>query len=176
MGERYDLLVDFCPHAGQNLTLHNALNVLGNVDFAATDRIMRFVVSNTPCPSDNPPTPSFLRSIPPPPQTSVSKDFTFARIGEHWVVNGVGWADIDNRILTRPALGSDEIWQLTNANVNGTGIHPVHIHLVDFQVLSRTGGRDGVAPYEAAGLKDVVWLGPGETVRVVARYAPWKGV
>jgi FtsP/CotA-like multicopper oxidase with cupredoxin domain len=31
-------------------------------------------------------------------------------------------------------------------------------------------------PYEAAGKKDVVWIAPGESVRVVARYAPWEGV
>lgn len=31
-------------------------------------------------------------------------------------------------------------------------------------------------PYESVALKDVVWLGPSETVRVIARYAPWDGV
>lgn len=31
-------------------------------------------------------------------------------------------------------------------------------------------------PYEAAGLKDVVWLGKNEVVLVEAHYAPWNGV
>jgi bilirubin oxidase len=56
------------------------------------------------------------------------------------------------------------------------GVHLVHIHLVDFQILSRPGGRNAFLPFEVAGKKDVVWNSPDETVRVVARYAPWKGV
>lgn len=177
MGERYEVIVDFSPLAGQNVTMRNARNVPGNIDFALTDIVMRFVVGNTVKDNtNNGPVPQNLRHIPPPPKTPITKSFSFARIDESWVINGVGWVDVEHRILTRPKLGADEIWELRNVNVNGTGIHPVHIHLVDFQVLSRTGGRNAVAPYEAAGMKDVVWLGPGETVRVVARYAPWPGV
>ena len=47
--------------------------------------------------------------------------------------------------------------------------------LIDFQIVSRSGDRP-VLPYEKEGLKDVVWLGRGETVRVLAKYAPWDGV
>jgi hypothetical protein len=43
------------------------------------------------------------------------------------------------------------------------------------QIISRTGGRS-VLPYEKVALKDVVLLGKSETVRVIARYAPWDGV
>lgn len=50
------------------------------------------------------------------------------------------------------------------------------MHLVDFKVLQRTNGDRSVLPYESAGLKDVVWLGKGETVIVEAHYAPWNGV
>lgn len=42
--------------------------------------------------------------------------------------------------------------------------HPIHIHLIDFQVVARAGsGRKGVTPYEAAALKDVVYLGTNGT-------------
>jgi bilirubin oxidase len=175
MGERYEIIVDFAGLEGQNITMKNARGIIGNVDFAATDLVMRFIVGSvTNDNNNNGPVPSTLRYISPPPQTDITKTFTFERILDHWVINGVGWADIEHRILTRPTLGTDEIWELQNGN--GTGIHPVHIHLVDFQVLSRTGGRGEVLPYEAAGQKDIVWLSPGETVRVVARYAPWPGV
>ncbi|KAH7380437.1 Cupredoxin [Phaeosphaeria sp. MPI-PUGE-AT-0046c] len=175
MGERYEIIVDFAGFEGKNITMKNARDVVGSIDFAATDKVMRFVVGNTiRSGRNNGAIPSDLRPIPQPPQADVTKHFEFARINEKWVVNGVGWADIGHRILTRPTLGADEIWELSNGN--GTGVHPVHIHLVDFQVLSRSGGRSKVLPYEAAGFKDVVWLAPGETVRVVARYAPWPGV
>lgn len=175
MGERYELIVDFSGFASQNITMRNANGIVGNIDYAATDRVLRFVVGKVEGDAvPDKPTPSNLRYIPPPPQTSVTKNFTFSRINEEWVINGVGWADIEHRILTRPTLGADEIWELRHGGGNAT--HPIHIHLVDFQVLSRTGGRNAVRPYEAAGMKDVVWIAPSETVQVVARYAPWKGV
>lgn len=175
MGERYEIVIDFAKFAGKNITMRNAQGVFGNIDFAATDRVMRFVVGSTMSNgANNGAVPIDLRYIPPPPQASVTKDFTFERIDGEWLINGVGWVDIEHRILSRPALGADEIWQLRNGN--GSGVHPIHIHLVEFQVLSRSGGRNVVAPYEAAGMKDVVWLSPNETIRVVARYAPWEGV
>ncbi|KAK1913807.1 hypothetical protein P3342_007052 [Pyrenophora teres f. teres] len=174
-GERYEIIVDFASYAGKNITMLNERGMVGNLDYAATDRVMRFVVGNqtTNC-TNNGQIPENLRYIPPAPETNVTKNFTFSRIDGDWVINGVGWADIENRILTRPTLGEDEIWELRHGGGNAS--HPVHIHLVDFQVLSREGGRNMVLPYEAAGMKDVIWIAPGEVVRVVARYAPWKGV
>lgn len=175
MGERYEIVVDFSGYEGQNITVHNARGVPGNLDYSATDLVTRFVVGETVTDdTNNGEVPSSLRYIPPAPDVSVTKNFTFTRIGDEWLINGVGWADVEHRILTRPILGTDEIWELRHGGGNAT--HPVHIHLVDFQVLSRVGGRNAVMPYEAAGMKDVVWVSPGEVVRVVARYAPWKGV
>lgn len=45
-------------------------------------------------------------------------------------------------------------------------------------VIARTGGNMDrtVEPYEDRGLKDVVWLGPSETVYVAAAYQPWDGL
>jgi spore coat protein A len=47
---------------------------------------------------------------------------------------------------------------------SGGWFHPVHIHLVDFKILDRNGGRR--SPYEL-GPKDVVYVGENETVRVI---------
>lgn len=176
MGERYEIVVDFADYAGKNITLKNSRGMGENFDYAATDMVMRFVVGRSVSDqTNNGGVPQSLRYIPPPPTKDVAdKSFTFERVGDEWLINGVGFADIEHRILTRPPRGADEIWTLTNGNGNGT--HPVHIHLVDFQVLSRTGGRDEVLPYESAGMKDVVWLAAGETIQVAARYAPWDGV
>ena len=52
----------------------------------------------------------------------------------------------------------------------------MHVHLVNYQVVSRTGGSRGVLPYETAGLKDVVLLDPGESVQIRALYGPWNGM
>ena len=175
-GERYDIVVDFSAYKGQNVTMRNSRGMAEAVDYAATDLVMRFVVGESVTDSsNNGDVPSSLRHIPPPPtKNAADKDFTFERINDKWVINGVGFSDIEHRILTRPPRGADEIWTLRNGN--GGGSHPVHIHLVDFQVLSRTGGRGRVEAYESAGMKDIVWLAGGESVRVVARYAPWDGV
>lgn len=77
-------------------------------------------------------------------------------------------------ILAKPARGAIEVWQLENNS--GGWSHPVHIHLVDFQIISRTGGKRSVLPYEKEALKDVVLLGENEKVQVIARYAPWDGI
>ena len=52
-----------------------------------------------------------------------------------------------------------EIWRLI-ADVH----HPVHLHLVGFQVLSRRGRPP--LPHDA-GLKDTVSLRPGEAVEII---------
>ena len=82
--------------------------------------------------------------------------------------------DINNRVLARPPYGTTELWEFQYAG--GPGLHPVHIHLVDFQIVNRTGGTRGDLPYEAAGLKDIVLLEPGETVQVLAYYGAWNGL
>ncbi|KAF2470226.1 uncharacterized protein BDR25DRAFT_226954 [Lindgomyces ingoldianus] len=174
MGERYEIIVDFSNYGGKNITMKNARGMGENIDYVATDMVMRFTVGNSVSNNSNNNLPSNLVHVPfPPDKTEADKDFTFERIGDEWLINGVGFSDVEHRILTKPPRGAVEVWTLHNS---GQGTHPVHIHLVDFQVLSRTGGRNTVYPYEAAGLKDVVWLAAGETVRVAARYAPWDGV
>ena len=97
------------------------------------------------------------------------RHFKFERSNGKFEVNGISWASgAEARVLAKPERGSTEIWELENSS--GGWTHPIHIHLVDFEVLSRSGGeRTVVLPYEAAGLKDVVWLNKGETVRVKAQ-------
>jgi hypothetical protein len=109
-----------------------------------------------------------------PVKTTPSYHFEFARNGGEWRINGVGFQNINNRVLAKPPRGTIQVWELENGG--GGWTHPVHVHLVDFKVLSRTGGDRGVQNYEAQGLKDVVWLAQGETVTVEAQYAPWDGL
>jgi bilirubin oxidase len=99
----------------------------------------------------------------------------FQHDGGMWNINGHVWSDgIEARVLAKPQRGSIEVWELINKA--GGWSHPIHIHLIDFQVIQRTGGSRGVQPYEQVALKDVVWLGPNERVLVIARYSPWDGI
>lgn len=136
---------------------------------------MRFIVSSTAV-TDLSVVPDTLRSVPFPTTTTpnvINHHFRFHRSNSQWMINDVVFADADNRVLANVPRGTVEIWELENSSDGWT--HPVHVHLVDFRVLERRGNR-AVMPYEDAGLKDVVWLGKGETVVVEAHYAPWDGV
>jgi FtsP/CotA-like multicopper oxidase with cupredoxin domain len=174
MGERYEVVFDFAPFAGQNILLRNTEDVGEDDDYLHTNKVMRFVVSNTPV-TDPSSVPSTLATVhwPSPGGPGVDQHFLFHRSNSQWQINGVVFADVNNRVLANVPRGTVEVWELENSS--GGWTHPIHIHLVDFKVLSRTNGRP-LYNYETQGLKDVVWLGPGETVKVEAHYAPWDGV
>ncbi|KAL2211026.1 multicopper oxidase [Sarocladium strictum] len=170
MAERWEIVVDFSSLAGQNVTLRNQEKVGKDDDYKETVNVMRFIVDSKAV-TDNSRVPSTLRDVPfPPPATGkVDRRFEFARTGGEWRINGVVFSDVNNRVLAKVPKGTVETWELVNGG--GGWTHPVHVHLVDFRVLSRSNGKRSVLPYEAAGLQDVVWLDAGETVRVQAFFA-----
>lgn len=176
MAERWEVVFDFTQYAGKNVTLKNGRDVQHDEDYAATDKVMQFVVGKTvSSQAGNGNLPSSLRTVPfPPKKSGIDRNFKFGRTGGMWTVNGLTFADVNNRILAKPVRGSIEVWELENSS--GGWSHPVHIHLVDFQILSRTGGKRPVLNYEKEALKDVVLLGENEKVTVIARYAPYDGV
>ncbi|KAJ4288088.1 hypothetical protein N0V90_012105 [Kalmusia sp. IMI 367209] len=175
MAERWEVVIDFSNYKGKNITLKNARDVQADEDYNSTDKVMQFVVGDTVTSDQgNGDLPAKLRDVPfPPSKSGVDRTFKFERTGGEWKVNGVTFSDINNRILAKPPRGAIEIWELQNGG--GGWSHPVHIHLIDFQIISRKGGRS-VLNYEKEALKDVVLLGTSETVQVIARYAPWDGV
>ncbi|KAI9158101.1 Bilirubin oxidase [Paramyrothecium foliicola] len=178
MAERYEVVFDFSAYAGKSIDLRN-LEDVGDFgtdkDYLHTDKVMRFNVAAGPLAQpDTSTVPSTLRQVPfPPSGTAVNHHFRFHRSNGQWLINNVGFADVENRMLANVPLNTVEIWELENSS--GGWTHPIHVHLVDFRVISREGDR-GVMPYEAEGLKDVVWLAKGETVRVEAHYSPYPGV
>ncbi|KAF2750885.1 hypothetical protein M011DRAFT_455861 [Sporormia fimetaria CBS 119925] len=176
MAERWEIIVDFSAYAGKNVTLRNNRDVQKDEDYNSTDKVMRFVVGRTVTSTENNQNPpSSLRTVPFPPRKSgVDRTFRFEKSNSKWTINGVTFSDVNNRILAKPERGKVEVWQLENNS--GGWSHPVHIHLVDFQIISRSGGKRSVLPYEKEALKDVVLLGENEKVQVIARYAPWDGV
>ncbi len=177
VAERYEVVFDFSSFAGQTIELRNEDEVGGfgvDDDFINTDKVMRFVVSSDAV-DDPSVVPDTLREVPFPSASSgIDHTFHFERHNGEWRINDVGFEDVENRVLANVPRGTVEIWELENGS--GGWTHPIHVHLVDFRVLERTNGDRSVMPYEARGLKDVVWLATGETVLVEAHYAPWDGV
>ncbi|TMC80590.1 MAG: multicopper oxidase family protein, partial [Chloroflexi bacterium] len=138
-------------------------NVLGT---GSTADIMRFDVVRQA--KDESRVPAILAPFEPldPIKASVTRSFRFTQGLGMWLING-NYFD-PNRVDATPRLGATEIWEFTSdAN------HPIHMHLVNFQVLS----RDGRAPDpEDAGYKDTVFLKAGETARVITRFEGYRGL
>ena len=79
----------------------------------------------------------------------------------------IEWQDA---ITENPAVGATEIWAIHNFTADA---HPIHIHEVTFEVVSRqTIATGSIRPREAweTGLKDTVIALPGEIVRVKATF------
>lgn len=74
--------------------------------------------------------------------------------------------DMD-RIDTQVMLGDTEIWEVTNA---GGGPHSFHVHGMQFRVLSIGGRTPGP---ELSGLKDTVFLPPGQPVRLLLTFTDY---
>jgi len=78
----------------------------------------------------------------------------------------LGWGE---PVTENPARGATEVWELHNFTEDA---HPIHIHLVQFEVLSRQpfdGPARGPAAFER-GTKDTVVALPAEITRVKARF------
>ncbi len=77
---------------------------------------------------------------------------------------GLLWSDAPTET---PTVGTTEEWKIHNFTADA---HPIHIHLVQFQVVGR--GPAGTTPPEPweTGFKDTVIAYPGEITRVKARF------
>jgi spore coat protein A, manganese oxidase len=184
MAERYEVVIDFSTHAGKTLLLRNQ-NPNNNVAFPTTGTIMQFTVGTFPLSTDvnnatAPGTP--LRRTRPeamtltPTGSTPQRTLSFDRNNGHWTINGKTWEDVIKSDFTAaiatPKLNDVEVWTLKNDH--GGWFHPIHIHLIDFKILSRSGKTVGVFPYER-GPKDVVYLGENETVKIIAKFGPQAG-
>lgn len=163
-GERYDVVVDFSA-----VPVGGSVLLLNLLEQGAMRSLLRFDVVRSR--RDDSRVPDRLGTIAPlvPRRAPVDRVWRFGRSpsGVH-VINGRPF-DPD-RVDARPRLGSTEVWEL---RTTGAGFfHPVHPHLVHFQVLDRDGARP--APYER-GWKDTVLVADGSVVRIAARFGPYPG-
>jgi spore coat protein A len=221
-GERYDLVVDFSnvPAGSRIVVTNSARSPYPDATLPAnglTDRLMAFDVVLPPDTAVKEASVSLgtplrpllkpLGNIPKPKKLSVRRIMLFEGtdvFGRLQTMLGpvdadpnmglVGTLTFRDPITERPKMGSTEIWEFYNTTVDA---HPLHMHLVEFRVLSRqafTGtimpkvnsdGSDGgvldpasialvgaaVAPsaWESGG-KDTVKTFPGEVTRVLVNF------
>lgn len=168
--ERADVVVDFTNvPTGTQVYLRNLNRMIPlTLDRAPRD-LMRFDVGNTA--TDTSVVPAALRPFTPPGTETVTRDITLERGTANgrpvWFINGLLFDPA--RIEFSPARGDVEIWRFTN---NSNFTHPMHIHLVQFQVLD-VGGQPPAAGDDH--WKDTVNVPPGGVVRVKARFADYAG-
>jgi spore coat protein A len=187
-GERADAVVDFEPYAaGTEIVLQNDAPAPfpGTPGVGVIPNVMKFVVTSEL--GHTAALPATLRAMEllDPAGSVIERDFELAKQGDAcagniWTINGLHWDDITEY----PELGTTEIWRF----VNRSGItHPMHMHLVMFQVLDRQAfeeiggnvvpiGSPVPPPAHEAGWKDTVQVGPNEILRVIARFERYTGL
>jgi FtsP/CotA-like multicopper oxidase with cupredoxin domain len=156
-GERLDLLVDFrgLP-IGTRVMLRDALAGWDLLEF----RVARQVDDGTVLPTTLDPVTRLANPV-------RTRTFSFDGMTK---INGLEY-DM-NRIDFTVPFGQVERWRFTT---NGNAPHPVHVHGASFQVVSRTGGRNRLFPWES-GWKDTVLLNDRETVEVLIRFDAYRGL
>jgi len=178
-GERVDLVVDFGTLAGQSVIL-----------MTQASQLLRFRVAAGPAmPAWQP--PAVLRDVPRTPRASARTTRTLG-IDEYqdpvhgmlMLLNGARWRD---PVTEKPVLDSTEIWELVNYTED---THPIHLHLVRFQVLDRQRFDIDAHRYEnkmqyvgppippepnELGWKDTVQAHPASITRIIIRFEGYAG-
>lgn len=197
-GERYDVVVDFSNPAlrGKTIIVRNDAATpypSGDpVDPDTTGQIMAFRVGSTSV-RDNVKTPNRLRSpIKTPAQTGATRKLLLWETKDQYgrtepilgTVSGGAMAFMDP-VTETPKLNTTEVWEIYNTTVDA---HPMHLHLVAFQALSRqdftatqdpnTGALTNITlqgspspplPTEV-GKKDTLIMYPGQVTRIIATF------
>jgi len=178
--ERADILVDFGPYAGRSIYLKSSAVPIMQIRVSAGQTGKTISL------------PAKLRSIDRTPESAAVKtrELTLIEYKDtaghptHMLLNG---AHYDMPVTETPALNSTEIWTLINLTDD---THPIHLHLVRFQILDRrrfdfeayrktaklvyTGPPIPPEPHEA-GWKDTVRADVLMVTRIIVKFEGYKG-
>jgi spore coat protein A len=179
--ERVDIVMDFADYApGTEVLLEN--DDPGEAPESGARRVMKFIVTDQM--GWTSPMPTTLSNVERISESQAVRTRSFLLKRTHDAMTGFkfrfgdqGW----DEMTEFPVLGTTEIWAFANMT---TETHPIHIHLVQFQILDRhtsfqTVG-DSIAPAgervppgpEESGWKDTVKVPPGQMARVIMRFGP----
>jgi spore coat protein A len=164
-GERVDVVVDFSQVPfGSSIVLTDA----------TFGPMLRFDVVRRA--ADTSRVPARLRRLEVLPPATVTREVAigtdFSQGGPIPVGTINGKPFDHDRIDITVKRGSTELWNISNADGAFGFTHNFHIHLVQFQVVSRNGGPP--AP-EDAGLKDTILLPPGDVVQAKVHFTDYLG-
>jgi spore coat protein A len=187
-GERVEVIVDFQPYPnGTEIILTNS-NVPSVPGAPLIPEIMKFVVQGGGGFTNTIPDTLRVNEVLMEDDAVISRDFVLRKDPDStpdcgntwWLINGLGWDDITEF----PELGTTEVWRFAN---DSGQMHPMHMHLVFFQVLDHTpivvepdgtiteiGPAVEPSPTER-GWKDTVRVQPHTATRVIARFEDYAG-
>lgn len=192
--ERADVIIDFSNYANQNIILTNdAPTPFPDDDPTAPDlpQIMQFRVKSKVSKPDTSEIPTTLSCFEKLEATGVPIRRNFLNeiddpqfpARKKAQLNFMDWDELP--ITETPYNGTVEVWELYNLTGD---THPIHLHLVQFQILNRapiTFDANGIitsvgdpvppAPNEM-GWKDTVRANPNEVTRIIARFGPFTGI
>jgi spore coat protein A, manganese oxidase len=189
-GERFDIVIDFSGCEGKSFSLINdapAPYTMGG-QFLADD-VMLFKVTKSLSSKDTSAVPDTLAPFEPLNPTYATRERLLLisekeRPSDGYVIIGLlGNARWHEPITEDPKAGSTEIWSF----INITGdVHPLHVHLVQFQVLNRqafdvptyqqtgklvfTGKPMAPEGNERPAHKDTIKSYPGYVTRIIMRF------
>jgi spore coat protein A len=189
-GERFDLVIDFSEHKGENFALLNdAPAPYARGGEIVPKDVMLFKVTKLLAGKDTSSLPDVLSPWAPLNPTHAVRERILAltemdRPSDGCTLIGLlGQRHWDDPITEDPKAGSTEIWSFANATGD---VHPIHLHLVQFQVLNRqpfdvksyieTGKLNFVGmpmppeSNERPAWKDTVKTYAGYVTRVIARF------
>jgi spore coat protein A len=194
-GERADTIIDFSGFMGGEFEFTNDASApfpMGDApDENTTGKIMRFNVV-LPFAEDGSEIPASLTSIErlDPLKASRVRYSTLVESTDIYqrlllLLDNKMW---DEAITQKPKLNTIEVWNLLNLTID---THPIHLHLVQFQVLGRRPfdvtqynltkqivytGPEIEPDDNERGFKDTVRANPGEVTRIIARFGDFVGV
>jgi spore coat protein A len=197
-GERADVIMDFEPYpAGTEIILTNSAPAPfpGSPGVGVIPNVMKFIVQDAA--GDTDPVPSTLQTLEILDENDAVEFRTFELkkaagdpcapliwgVVSTGTLNGTPTGSRWDDIIEYPELDTTEVWSF----VNRSGItHPMHMHLVMFQVLDRQAFEEQAGqivpigspippPPHEAGWKDTVQVGPNEIVRVISRFEGYTG-
>ncbi len=166
--ERIEVVVDFSNYSvGSSIVLEDRA---GTEVTGVAKPVMRFDVASVE--PDDSSLPSILKPVEPllPGPGTIEREFVLSKDFDknRWVINGEAFDA--QRVDIKPRLGDTEIWTFRNAS---SMAHPMHVHLVRFQILDRSDGP--VSPGEL-GWKDTVRVDPSASVRIIMTLRGFSGL
>jgi spore coat protein A, manganese oxidase len=196
--ERADVIVDFSKLEGRTVTLsNNAPAPYPGWDFAIAHHaqlyeLMQFRVTRPlarPAANFSLPTPSSFHRLDTSTPIITTRDFVLTEEMDaqgHSLGMRINAKGYDDPVTEKVKLGTLEKWRFINTTEDA---HPMHVHLVQFQIVERQGfdteafsrgqlqlvGRARKPAPNEAGWKDTAVVNPRDVLTILVRFEGYAG-